>query len=32
MGMRLRLKSSYDISGFSTQMQVILIRDEDITD
>jgi hypothetical protein len=24
MGMRLRLKSSYDISGFSTQMQVIL--------
>ena len=24
MGMRLRLKSNYDISGFSTQMQVIL--------
>jgi len=24
MGMRLRLKSSYDISGFSSQMQVIL--------
>ena len=24
MGMRLRLKSSYDISGFSPQMQVIL--------
>ncbi len=24
MGMRLRLKSSYDISGFDTQMQVIL--------
>ncbi|HVO63152.1 MAG TPA: hypothetical protein VMT53_19640 [Terriglobales bacterium] len=24
MGMRLRLKASYDISGFSTQMQVIL--------
>lgn len=24
MGMRLRLKSSYDISGFSTQMRVIL--------
>jgi hypothetical protein len=24
MGMRLRLKSSYDISGFSQQMQVIL--------
>jgi len=24
MGMRLRLKSGYDISGFSTQMQVIL--------
>ena len=24
MGMRLRLKSSYDISGFSTQMQAIL--------
>ena len=24
MGMRLRLKSSYDISGFSAQMQVIL--------
>ena len=25
MGMRLRLKASYDISGFSSQMQVILV-------
>ena len=26
MGMRLRLKASYDISGFSTNVQVILYR------